>query len=95
MSKELTTINSSLSALGNCISALAERGRRHIPYRDSCLTRLLQDSLGGNTRTLVLATISPYAAQLEETSSTLAFATRATRVTARLRVNQVMRQREH
>jgi hypothetical protein len=53
------------------------------------LTRLLQDSLGGNCRTLVLATVSPHLASLEETASTLAFATRATAVTARLRPNQV------
>ena len=90
MAKELMTINSSLSALGNCISALGEKGRRHIPYRDSTLTRLLQDSLGGNTRTIVLATVSPYSQHLDETSSTLQFATRAKRVTARLKVNQVV-----
>ena len=89
MSRELTAINSSLSALGNCIAALADRRRKHVPFRDSALTRLLQDSLGGNCRTLVLATVSPHLTNLEETASTLAFATRATAVTARLRPNQV------
>jgi kinesin family protein 3/17 len=89
LSKELTAINGSLSALGNCISALADRNRKHVPFRDSPLTRLLQDSLGGNTRTLVLATVSPCAGCLEETASTLGFATRATAITARLRPNQV------
>jgi hypothetical protein len=47
---ELTAINQSLSFLGNCIRALSESDRTHIPFRDSKLTRLLQDSLGGNTR---------------------------------------------
>ena len=89
LSRELTAINSSLSALGNCIAALADRRRKHVPFRDSALTRLLQDSLGGNCRTLVLATVSPQLANLEETASTIAFATRATAVTARLRPNQV------
>lgn len=52
--KEATKINLSLSALGNVISALVDGGKtKHIPYRDSKLTRLLQDSLGGNTKTLV------------------------------------------
>ena len=49
--KEATKINLSLSALGNCISALADGKSQHIPYRDSKLTRVLQDSLGGNTKT--------------------------------------------
>ena len=90
VSKELTAINGSLSALGNCIAALAERGRKHVPFRDSSLTRLLQDSLGGNCRTLVLATVSPESLALEETASTLGFATRATQVTAKLMPNQVI-----
>ena len=50
MRRELTQINTSLSALGNCISRLTEPGHIHVPYRDSVLTRLLEDSLGGNTR---------------------------------------------
>lgn len=57
--KETTRINLSLSALGNVISALVDSKAQHIPYRDSKLTRLLQDSLGGNTRTVMIATISP------------------------------------
>lgn len=51
--KEATKINLSLSALGNVISALVDGKTKHVPYRDSKLTRLLQDSLGGNTKTLV------------------------------------------
>ncbi len=57
--KETTRINLSLSALGNVISALVDGKSSHIPYRDSKLTRLLQDSLGGNTQTIMIATISP------------------------------------
>jgi hypothetical protein len=78
--KELTSINRSLSALGNCISALLKTGRGHIPYRDSKLTRLLQDSLGGNTKTLFIVTLSPSLSSIEETTSTLQFADRAMKV---------------
>ena len=57
--KQAQKINLSLSALGNVISALVEGRSQHIPYRDSKLTRLLQDSLGGNTKTVMLANCSP------------------------------------
>ncbi|KAJ0403080.1 hypothetical protein P43SY_009147 [Pythium insidiosum] len=89
-SKELTSINQSLSALGNVISALTNPRRTHIPYRDSKLTRLLQDSLGGNTRTIVIATISPDTAAIDETMSTLQFAERAKKVAVRVRVNEMV-----
>ncbi|KAL3658827.1 hypothetical protein V7S43_016195 [Phytophthora oleae] len=89
-SKELTSINQSLSALGNVISALVNPKRTHIPYRDSKLTRLLQDSLGGNTRTVVIATISPSASAVDETISTLQFAERAKCVTVRVKVNELV-----
>ena len=57
--KEAAKINLSLSALGNVISALVDGKMHHIPYRDSKLTRLLQDSLGGNTKTIMVAALSP------------------------------------
>ncbi|KAH8098969.1 hypothetical protein JL720_1942 [Aureococcus anophagefferens] len=86
---EHVNINQSLSALGNVIAALAEGPRRrpHVPYRDSLLTRLLQDALGGNTRTAVVACVAPEAAHAEETVSTLKFADRARRVLARVVAN--------
>lgn len=56
--KEGSNINRSLSTLGNVISALAD-GKAHVPYRDSTLTWLLKDSLGGNSKTTIIATVSP------------------------------------
>ncbi|XP_047343754.1 kinesin-like protein KIN-14E isoform X5 [Vespa velutina] len=75
--KEAASINLSLSALGNVISALAAGNGRHVPYRDSKLTRLLRDSLGGNARTLMIACISPSDIDADETLSTLRYAARA------------------
>lgn len=69
--KEAQKINLSLSALGNVISALVDGKSTHIPYRDSKLTRLLQDSLGGNTKTAMIAAISPADYNYEETVGTL------------------------
>lgn len=69
--KEAASINLSLSALGNVISALAAGNGRHVPYRDSKLTRLLRDSLGGNARTLMVACVSPCDLDADETLSTL------------------------
>lgn len=96
---EMTNINVSLYTLGRVIAALsapiskgdgrAEQSRLpHIPYRDSKLTRLLQDSLGGNTRTRIIATLSPAHQCLDETISTLRFADRAKQVMAFVRVNE-------
>lgn len=87
--QELTHINLSLSNLGNCIRALAERGRTHVPYRNSKLTRLLQDSLGGNTRTAFIVTMSPSSDSWDETISTLQFADRAKEVVLRPAINAV------
>lgn len=75
--KEAAKINLSLSALGNVISALVAGSSQHIPYRDSKLTRLLQDSLGGNTKTVMIAALSPADYNYEETLSTLRYASRA------------------
>ncbi len=79
--KEGTNINLSLMALGNVINALSEGtsrdGKKHIPYRDSKLTRLLQESLGGNSLTVMLAAISPADYNYDETVGTLKYANRA------------------
>ncbi|CAD7087996.1 unnamed protein product [Hermetia illucens] len=74
--KEASKINLALSSLGNVISALAENSP-HIPYRDSKLTRLLQDSLGGNSKTTMIANIGPSSINYNETLTTLRYASRA------------------
>eukprot|EP00002_Diphylleia_rotans_P026112 TRINITY_DN5195_c0_g1_i5.p1 TRINITY_DN5195_c0_g1~~TRINITY_DN5195_c0_g1_i5.p1 ORF type:complete len:1401 (-),score=294.27 TRINITY_DN5195_c0_g1_i5:106-4308(-) len=74
--KESIQINTGLLALGNVISALSE-GKAYVPYRDSKLTRMLQDSLGGNSRTLMIACISPADNSFDETLNTLRYANRA------------------
>ncbi|KNC22948.1 hypothetical protein FF38_13754 [Lucilia cuprina] len=74
--KEASKINLALSSLGNVISALAESSP-HVPYRDSKLTRLLQDSLGGNSKTIMIANIGPSAYNYNETLTTLRYASRA------------------
>ncbi len=86
--KEATKINLSLSALGNVISALVDGKSKHVPYRDSKLTRLLQDSLGGNTKTLMLAALSPAADNYEETLSTLRYANRAKNIKNKPTINE-------
>lgn len=86
--KEATKINLSLSALGNVISALVNEKCKHIPYRASKLTRLLQDSLGGNSRTLMIACLSPGANNYHETLSTLRYANRAKNIKNRPRINE-------
>ena len=73
---ELTSINTSLSALGNCISALARKAK-HIPFRSSALTRILKDCLGGGARAIIIATVHSSPSCRFETASTLAFASRA------------------
>lgn len=85
--KEATKINLSLSALGNVISALVEGKSNHVPYRDSKLTRLLQDSLGGNTKTVMIAAISPADFNFDETLTTLRYASRAKNIKNKPRVN--------
>ena len=88
--KEGIAINSGLLVLGNVISALGDKTKRsqHVPYRDSKLTRFLQDSLGGNSRTLMIACISPSDRDFVETLNTLRYANRAKNITNRIQVNQ-------
>lgn len=86
--KEGCKINLSLSALGNVIKALVDGGGKHIPYRDSKLTRLLQDSLGGNTKTVMVANISPADYNYDETLSTLRYANRAKNIKNKPIVNE-------
>lgn len=86
--KEATKINLSLSALGNVISALVDGRQTHIPYRDSKLTRLLQDSLGGNTKTVMICAISPADYNYDETLSSLRYASRAKSIKNKPHVNE-------
>ncbi|KAM9197352.1 kinesin-like protein KIF11 isoform 3-T3 [Dugong dugon] len=85
--REAGNINQSLLTLGRVITALVER-TPHVPYRESKLTRILQDSLGGRTRTSIIATISPASISLEETLSTLEYAHRAKNILNKPEVNQ-------
>ena len=103
--QELTTINLSLTTLGKVISSLAKGSSKasstsltknsstpnasYIPYRESKVTRLLQDSLGGSTRTCLIATVSPIEDCAEETISTLKFADRAKQVMVRAKINEI------
>jgi kinesin family protein 3/17 len=87
--EESKKINKSLSALGNVINALTDpKGRTHIPYRDSKLTRLLENSLGGNCRTTMIGMISPAECSFSESLSTLNFAKRAKSIKNRAIVNE-------
>lgn len=86
--KEATKINLSLSALGNVISALVDGKSTHIPYRDSKLTRLLQDSLGGNAKTVMVANIGPASYNYDETLSTLRYANRAKNIKNKPKINE-------
>ncbi|KAH8295849.1 hypothetical protein KR018_011986 [Drosophila ironensis] len=84
--KEGASINKSLLALGNCINKLAD-GLKHIPYRDSNLTRILKDSLGGNCRTLMVANVSMSSLTYEDTYNTLKYASRAKKIRTTLKQN--------
>ena len=77
---EAKAINLSLSALGNCIQALVDQDTSHVPFRTSKLTRLLQQSLGGNARTSLVVTMRPGVEHLEETLGALNFGSRAMKV---------------
>lgn len=86
--KEATKINLSLSTLSNVISALVYGRSTHIPYRNSKLTRLLQDSLGGNSKTMMCANIGPAEFNYEETINTLRYANRAKNIANKARINE-------
>ncbi|XP_068132402.1 kinesin-like protein KIF21A isoform X7 [Hyperolius riggenbachi] len=88
--KEGISINCGLLALGNVISALGDRSKKatHVPYRDSKLTRLLQDSLGGNSQTVMIACVSPSDRDFMETLNTLKYANRARNIKNKVMVNQ-------
>ncbi|EMP32290.1 Kinesin-like protein KIF21B, partial [Chelonia mydas] len=88
--KEGISINCGLLALGNVISALGDQSKKavHVPYRDSKLTRLLQDSLGGNSQTIMIACISPSDRDFMETLNTLKYANRARNIKNKVVVNQ-------
>jgi len=87
--KEGANINKSLLALGNCINVLSNNKRQgaYIPYRDSKLTRLLKDSLGGNSITCMIACISPSSVAREETVNTLKYASRARNIKKKISKN--------
>lgn len=88
--KEGISINCGLLALGNVISALGDKSKKalHVPYRDSKLTRLLQDSLGGNSQTVMIACISPSDRDFMETLNTLKYANRARNIKNKVFINQ-------
>ncbi|CAA7271682.1 unnamed protein product [Cyclocybe aegerita] len=87
--REAGMINQSLLTLGRVINALVDKAQ-HVPYRESKLTRILQDSLGGRTKTCIIATISPARSNLEETLSTLDYALRAKSIRNKPELNQRM-----
>ncbi|XP_015595698.1 kinesin-like protein KIF18A [Cephus cinctus] len=86
--KEGANINKSLLALGNCINNLAD-GIKHIPFRDSKLTRLLKDSLGGNCQTIMIANVSPSSLSYEDTYNTLKYANRTKKIKSNIKKNIV------
>jgi kinesin family protein 5 len=88
--EEAKKINFSLLVLGNCIQALTDPKCSHISYRDSKLTRLLQESLGGNAKTSLIVTISPALYNLDETNSTLMFGSRAMKVQNKPTINKTV-----
>ena len=89
--KEATKINLSLTTLCHVIHALTSKSSTHIPYRDSTLTRMLQDSLGGNTKTMMISTIGPSEHNYHETMSTLRQASRAKKIKNQPKINVDMK----
>lgn len=83
---EARSINLSLTTLGMCVAARADPAATHVPYRDSKLTRLLQDSLGGNAKTSLLVAVADAVEHAEESAQSLAFGLRAMHVLMRVRM---------
>jgi kinesin family protein 18/19 len=94
---EGANINKSLLALGNCINALCESGGavRHIPYRNSKLTRLLKFSLGGNCKTVMIVCVAPTSLHFDDTHNTLIYAERATKIKTRVVTRNVVNVNRH
>ncbi|KAI0660938.1 kinesin-domain-containing protein [Cubamyces menziesii] len=94
---EGANINKSLLALGNCINALCESGGaiRHVPYRNSKLTRLLKFSLGGNCKTVMIVCIAPTSAHFDDTHNTLIYAERATKIKTKVVTRNVVNVDRH
>jgi len=94
---EGANINKSLLALGNCINALCESGGaiRHIPYRNSKLTRLLKFSLGGNCKTVMIVCVAPTSLHFDDTHNTLIYAERATKIKTRVVTRNVVNVDRH
>jgi kinesin family protein 3/17 len=86
--KEATNINKSLLTLGIVITSLVDGSSTHIPYRDSKLTKLLQESLGGNSKTVMIANIGPADWNYDETISTLRYASRAKNIKCKPKINE-------
>lgn len=91
--KEGCAINKSLTVLGNCISVLADKAmgkqaKSVVPYRDSNLTRILQNALGGNSKTIMICAVSPADSNYEESLSTLRYADRAKKIVNKAVVNE-------
>jgi kinesin family protein 3/17 len=85
---EGVNINKSLTTLGNVIHSLTDNNCHHVPYRESNLTRMLQDSLGGNTKTVMIANIGPSQDYYEESMSTLRYASRAKSIKNKPKINE-------
>ncbi|KAL1741589.1 kinesin-like protein [Schizophyllum fasciatum] len=94
---EGANINKSLLALGNCINALCESGGavRHVPYRNSKLTRLLKFSLGGNCKTVMIVCVAPTSQHFDDTHNTLVYAERATRIKTKVVTRNVVNVNRH
>ena len=86
--EEAKMINKSLTTLGKVIMALTDKRQTHVPYRESKLTRILSESLGGNSKTCLIVTCSPHAFNDQETLSTLRFGTRARSIKNNAKVNR-------